>query len=174
MLGNVVFSLTIGWGCLSKYVSHLLHRHFVRVYPHSRFVRVRTFVLDGHHTRFVTLLLWIILTVDIHSTSVNAGFCTRLYRLSCYQPEAAVGPSIAMRVFCMVYPSPIALKFAFSSFGRLLPVFSVIPVPKNLSERGFETTDENRRKINTSRMNIDLFFRSRCAASILWYALKAI
>jgi hypothetical protein len=35
---------------------NLLHRNFPRVYPHSRIVYVRAFVLYGHHTRFVTLL----------------------------------------------------------------------------------------------------------------------
>jgi hypothetical protein len=49
-----------------------------RVYLHSHSVRVRTIVLYGHHTRFLTLLQRIILMQDIHRTSVNVGFCSRL------------------------------------------------------------------------------------------------
>jgi hypothetical protein len=40
-------------------VPHLLHRNFAWVYPHSRSVQVRAFVLYGHHTRLVTSVHWI-------------------------------------------------------------------------------------------------------------------
>jgi hypothetical protein len=49
---------------LSTYAPFLLHRNFARVYTHSRSIRLRVFVVNGAHTRFVTslqrIILWLV------------------------------------------------------------------------------------------------------------------
>jgi hypothetical protein len=69
---GVSSSMTGGVFLPFEWEPHLLHRHFARVYPHSRSVQARAFVPYGHHTPFVTLLQRTILMQDINRTSVSA------------------------------------------------------------------------------------------------------
>jgi hypothetical protein len=77
-----------GFVFLSKAL-HLLHRSFVWLYPQSHSIQLRASVLCGYHTCFVTLLQRTIVMQDIHRTSVNAGFRSRLCPDLFYHPEMA-------------------------------------------------------------------------------------
>jgi hypothetical protein len=82
------------WGLLfddGRGLSFWVSATFVAgVYPHSRGVQVRAFVLYGHHTRYVSSLQWTLLMQDIHRASINAGFFSGLCFNLFYNSETAV------------------------------------------------------------------------------------
>jgi hypothetical protein len=114
----------------------LLHRNFAGVYTHSRRDQVRAFVLYGHRTRVVTSLHLIILMQDIHKTSLNAGFCSKLCLNLFYCSETEVRQMNGRRPdhrqvevpygsYAWLLLLKLHVRLGLNDFGLLLPVFYI-------------------------------------------------